>query len=136
MNKSIAKERILAGFLAIYSVIGAVSFTVFKTIIPFPFAEIISFSYLYFKRGVLYVAIPILIMYFMAIVFMILAVNVKYCTNPIFIVTSVLILLMDAAIHIYAFLICDGYEWNYMICGILDAAAIFSLLIKREKKRT
>ncbi len=136
MSKSIAKERILAGFLAVYSVIGAVTFVAFKTVIPFPFAEFISFSYSYFKSGVWYVAIPILILYLTAIVFSILTVNVKYCTNLAFIISSVSMLLIDAAIHIYAFLICDGYEWNYMICGILDAAAIFSLLIKHEKKRT
>lgn len=132
MSKRLAKEKLLAAILVVYSFFGAALFIFFKKIVPFPLAEAVSVFIAFFKRGQWYAAVPILLLYIATAVAVFIILKKKYSRVIPLLVIPIVVFTLDFAVHLYAFLISDGYEWNYLVSGLLDAAAVFSIIRKGE----
>ena len=134
MTDRISKGKILSAVLALYSIIGALLFVVFKKLIPFPLAEIVSFVYSYYKKDVLWLVLLFGFLYIATVAVTVLLTFRPYTFKPYLFIPVAIVFFIDNLIHLYAFLFASGYEWNYFISALLDMAIVFIGLKKEEIK--
>ncbi len=117
------------------SVISAVILLITGFLVPTPLAEYIVFAYAYGKGGKTVLCILFALLYFAAAALCAVMFR-KEPRGKIWLkIPAVLLVFADLAVHAYVFLAAKGYQWNYLVCAVLDGVMIISILYGSAVKK-
>ena len=138
-TRAAAKERNAAGAvllaLAAYSVLAFAVLLIFGKLIPTPLAEYMAFAYTYGKAGKCATSALFALLYAVSAVLCAVMFKPALRKKPYLKIPAALLVFADLAVHGYAFLFANGYQWIYLFCALLDAAMLFCIVYESAAKR-
>ncbi len=123
--------------LVLYSAVGAAILLAARRLIPVPLAEYIASAYIYGRDGSVLPAAVFAALYAAALTLCVLSAADKFSKKLYIAIPALILTAADLALHMYAFLASSGYQWNYMISAVLDAALGVCVLsgLKRDGRK-
>ena len=122
MNNGVRKAAL--GALCFYAAAAAAVLLISGKLIPCPLAEYLAFAYTYRAAGKIFLFVVFAALFAASLALCFACVNESAAKKPYIYIPALVFVAADLGVHGYAFLAARGYQWNYLICAILDAVLV------------